>query len=780
MKFKTIAISIVLVLAAVAIYFQANKGPKIRNVLLISMDTTRADYLSCYGYPRETTPFIDSLAAEGVLFENAISPAPLTLPSHSSMLTGTIPPYHGVHDNLEYRLGESNITLAEVFKDNGYQTAAVVSSYVLDSQFGLDQGFDYYNDQFVEKIIGSSHFAERRGQETTEMINNWLGENGQEPFFMFAHYYDPHAKYDAPEPFGSKFSSQFDIGIDIIKNNYAEEIAYTDHCINQVVDKLKEIGQYDSTLIIITGDHGEMLGEHGEMTHAYFVYRGAIHVPLIFKVPGMRDAKRIQSVAGLIDIVPTVCSLLEIEIDTPLHGKDVSDVFYEKAYPEDRYVYSESLVPTTFFNANSLLSVTTNDWQYIQTTRPELYSFRKDLKQQNNLIHEQSNRSRVMQDKLKNILEAQVRTDISDGKNIFDEDTKKKLESLGYVQGGNKIDESFSFDQSRPDPKDIVGFYIKKLDVVNYMMEKEYDRAREICHEIRDGFPDNSFPLFLLGDIAKNEKKYQEAIDSYRKGQEIDPDNYKGYSKLGVVFSLQEKYSLAIGQFQKALQLRPDDMESLREIGVAYAHLEDYAESTKYLSKAIEIFPEDAVANAMFAESVYRQQKIDEAIEYWERALELDPEVENVKEQLAEAKGIKQKVDAAAEQNKIAESYFAKGDIAMAIEHWKKAVAINDKWPAVLNNLAWILSTSKDENIRDPQSAMKYGLKACELTGYKNAELLDSLAVAYAASGNFSEGIKVAEKAINIAILLGMEAKAKEIGTRLELYMAGRPYYENY
>jgi len=307
----------------------------IRTILLISIDTCRADHLSCYGYPRQTTPNIDALAAEGILFENTITTIPLTLPAHCSMLTGTIPPRHGVHDNQDYRLDEANITLAEILKDADFTTGAAVSTVVLESKFGISQGFDTYDDRF--EATQDAPIEERIAGRTTPVALDWLEKNKDKRFFFFLHYFDPHTSYSPPEPFASRFAS----------SPYAGEIAYTDHNIGQVVDKLKELGIYDSTLIIIAGDHGELLGEHGESAHAYFIYQGAIKVPLIFKLPAHNKPVRIQSIAGLIDIVPTVCSLLNIQVPEHVQGIDLSDALKGKDLSaQDRYLFCESLYPT--------------------------------------------------------------------------------------------------------------------------------------------------------------------------------------------------------------------------------------------------------------------------------------------------------------------------------------------------------------------------------------------------------------------------------------------------
>jgi arylsulfatase A-like enzyme len=312
----------IIVVAVIVIHSgQSNRTwqEEIENIVLISIDTCRADYLSCYGYERKTTPNIDSVAEGSILFENVITPIPQTLPAHCSMLTGTTPLYHGIHDNLGYQLGPSNITLAEILSENGYKTGAVIGSFVLDSQFGLKQGFDSYSDHFEDEVT-TGRFIERKAEEVSRFGIEWLQKNYNENFFLFLHYYDPHFRYEPPEPFASSFED----------NLYAGEVAYTDHCIGQVIQKLKKLGVYDSTLLIITSDHGEMLGEHGEIEHGYFIYQSAIKVPLIIKLAGQNKPQKISHLASLNDIVPTICGLLGIQPPSCIQGKDLSVNFTEK------------------------------------------------------------------------------------------------------------------------------------------------------------------------------------------------------------------------------------------------------------------------------------------------------------------------------------------------------------------------------------------------------------------------------------------------------------------
>ena len=284
------------------------------NILLISIDTLRADHLGAYGFARPTTPAIDAVAREGVLFKNARTPVPMTLPAHVSMLTGTLPPTHGLRDNMQSRLPDASLTLAEMLKARGFTTGAVVSSFVLDRRFGTSQGFDRYDDQFQE-VHKIGDLNERKGNEATRVATAWLESHKERPFFLFVHLYDPHDPYEPPEPFASQWS----------EHPYEGEVAFADHCVGQVLEKLRQLGLYDDTLIVITGDHGEMLGEHGELNHGFFIYEGALRVPLVMRVPrSPAGSRQVDIPVSLIDIVPTVLSLVGAPVPKEVQGTDLS------------------------------------------------------------------------------------------------------------------------------------------------------------------------------------------------------------------------------------------------------------------------------------------------------------------------------------------------------------------------------------------------------------------------------------------------------------------------
>ena len=319
-----IAGSIITLVIAGFLLFERNINKNMPNILLISIDTCRADYLGCYGYNRPTTPQIDDITRQGMLFQRAQTTVPMTLPAHCSMLSGLYPPTHGVRDNLGYSLDDSYVTIAELLKDYGFTTCGIVSSIVLDKKFGTHQGFDEYYDTFYPGPDGKPR-DERTGQNASDLAQQFLRQHKTNPFFLFLHYFDPHLEYEPPEPFATQFAD----------NLYAGEIAYTDQCIGKVIDTLKKLDLYDSTMIVIVGDHGEGLGDHGEASHEYFIYQSTIHIPFIIKGPEIPAGSVCSDAVSLVDIAPTILGRLNQPIPSHIQGIDLSPYFLGKS-PTDQ------------------------------------------------------------------------------------------------------------------------------------------------------------------------------------------------------------------------------------------------------------------------------------------------------------------------------------------------------------------------------------------------------------------------------------------------------------
>ena len=791
-RLRALFIVVVVVAAGVVGWFLVCGRRPIRNVILISIDTCRADHLNCYGFTRKTTPNIDAIAGEGILFKNAITPIPLTLPAHSSMLTGTYPLYHKVRDNLNHKLDESNVTVAEILRKQGYTTGAVVSCFVLDRQFGTGQGFDSYNDKF-ENPIGPQDF-ERRGDEASRFACNWLEEHRDEPFFLFLHYFDPHTDYDPPEPFATIYADDL----------YTGEIAYTDHCLAQVIDKLKGLGLYDSILIIIVGDHGEGLGEHGEAEHGYYIYEPMIKVPFIVRPPGCRKPGRVDGIVSLVDVVPTILSYLGIPIPAHVQGKDLSGYCGGRTFSPQRYLYCESLTATKY-GCNPLLGLIDEQWKYIETTRPELYELAGDPLEENNLIEKEAKRAWFMQAHLQE-LTAKLASDIAiDSELRLDDKSRRRLESLGYV-GTAVVDASGKFDQTKPDPKDLISYHEDNQRVVYLISHERLDEAKAICERMLADWPDMPDTYLQLGRVTFEKGEFAESITHNAKYlalvSQVDvqhPESpvfnpnkptFMTHNLLGAAYYQLEQYDKAVEHYTAVLAIKSGQPDMHNNLASAFFKLGKTERAAEHWTEALRLKPGWPEVHNNLAGAYYRLDKIDEAIEHWAEALRLKPDWTEVRDNLNKLTARKER-DAEIAQytemlqrnpddpnthSKLAAAFYRKGDVEKAIEHWTKVVEFKPDAAEVKNNLAWVLATVEDEKLRNPGEAVRLAEGACELTDYNQPEMLDTLGVAYAAAGRFDEAVEIAEKARELAVASGRKELVSDIEKHLELYKVNKPY----
>ncbi len=571
-------------------------GGRPQQIILISMDTCRADHLGCYGFRGRTTPNLDRLAQEAVLCTNVISPVPMTLPAHSSMLSGTIPPTHGVRDNQHFNLGDATQTLPELLKPLGYRTAAFVSSVVIRADRGLEQGFDSYDDQFRNPRRVKDGL-ECMGGEITQKAVAWLRSHREDSFFLFLHYYDPHEPYEPPHPYSMRFGDDL----------YAGEIAYTDDCIGRVITELQELELYDDCLLIITGDHGEMLGEHGEAEHAYFIYQAAIHVPLIFKLPGGSEGRRIERVAGLVDIVPTVCGMVGIDPPGVVRGEDLSPWFNGDAPPEEeRLLYCESLWPTRY-EANPLLGVVTDRWKYIRTTRPELYDLNADPAETRNLASEERQRATVLNDRLLQIIDEATLEEASSSQAELDAETQEQLASLGYI--GGDVSESMDLDPTKEDPKDLIGIHATLERAYTHFFQEEYAEAEAECRVALDERPDLSATVLCMADILSKSGRLAEAVEQYEAAIRLGTESGALFYDCGNARQTLGDLTGAIADYTEAIRLKPDYCPAYVNRGVAESRLGNVGKALDDFDRAIAIDPK--FANAYLNRSRVRMQQRD-------------------------------------------------------------------------------------------------------------------------------------------------------------------------
>jgi arylsulfatase A-like enzyme/Tfp pilus assembly protein PilF len=718
------------------------------------MDTTRADILSCYNtglFERDTSPNIDALAAEGILFERTYAPLSLTLPSHSTMLTGTIPPYHGVHDNSGYKLTDSNVTLAEILKDNGFVTGAIIGSVILDSKYGLDQGFDFYDDDFQNER-SPIRIAERQAEETERIANQWLDEHQKENMFLFLHFYDPHRSYDAPEPYKNMFlrdPSLKEGSLERLQAAYAGEVAYTDDCIKGIIDKLKQLGLYDSTLIIITADHGEMFQQHDEITHGYYIYEGNVRIPLVFKVPGVSTPRRIEKTVGLVDIAPTVCGLLNIKGSYTFQGADISPYLLEGA-PEDlkRHIYLESLTATKY-KANSLLGIVNDEYKYIQTTRPELYDIVNDYPESINLVKTYPKVTHLLKGRLKLVLDDTIAASGADSKMELDAETLKQLETLGYVSGD--VAEDFTFDTSKKDPKDLIDYHLINTRMRQVLVKEDFDQARDMCAKMISMEPNVYRPYFFLATIANILEDYPESVKQLKKAIEIEPDDVNLHNFLATIYLKQDNYELAIAQLHKSLKIDPEQFGAYRSLAQVYYKQKNYEQAFIYVEKSLSINSRQPVMLNQLAALYTKQQKTDKAIECFNKSLELAPKQPTI-------------------MNELAMTLYGQSKVSQAITMWSDSLEIDPNQVYAANSLGWIKATSKDEKFYNPPEALAFAQRACELTKHQNPGMLDTLAAALAANGQFAEAAETVNKAIEIAKAAGQNELVPDFQKHLNLY----------
>jgi arylsulfatase A-like enzyme len=581
---------------------------EIRGVLLISIDTTRADRLGVYGYPGDPTPHIDALAQGATVFNHVVAPAAMTQPSHASMFTGLDPTAHGVRGNTGYRLGDSNLTLAEILSAQGFVTHAIVASDVLDPKFGFDQGFDTYDAGVIDtKRDGSLVYRARPAGEVATGAAAFLDKQGEDPFFLFLHFYDAHAPHRAPEAFYALYPG----------DKYQAGIAYVAVAIGSVLAKLEQLGLDDSTLIILTADHGEARGAHGELTHGYFIYQDALRVPLVIRVPGLPKAPRVGQVVGLVDIFPTVLELLGIDKpnDKPsgLDGISLAPFLRgEKPDVEPRYLYAEAFEPTNY-GAAPLFALVGDRWKYIHTSRPELYDLESDVTEARNRIDEEPEIAAEFVQRLRERFANRAeQTRTEDHSQLTDPETVRRLRELGYLTGA-VVDENIDFDVSRADPKDFISAHAALLKAGDFTAKDQFDDADVLLDEILLNHPDLAIGHFYKGKNALRQGIWASAIVHLEIQLTLTPEpedsvaNSDGLQKPG-------SNSLHLWKLAEVHDL----------VGFAYAASKRYSKAETHFRKAIALAPGIVTHHLHLADVLYRVES-EQAAEAYREVLELDP-----------------------------------------------------------------------------------------------------------------------------------------------------------
>ena len=525
-------------------------------VVLICVDTLRADHLPTYGYQRVETPALDALARDSIVFDNAISHVPLTLPSHVSLFTGLLPFQHGVRDNLGFRLSTAHPTLATILRESGYAAGAAVSAVVLDHGSGVAEGFDYWEDGIeardVAQAIGQ---VQRPGDETARLLEAWIaGQPDGGKFLAFLHLYEPHTPYDPPEPFRARYRAV----------PYDGEVAAADAIVGRFLDFLKQRKLYDRSLVVFLSDHGEGLGDHGEDEHGILLYREEIRVPLFVKLPGAKlSGRRVAEPVQIADVLPTVVTALGEKPPEGLPGRTLLDFAGGKGAV--RRVYSETLYPRYHFGWSDLASSTDDRYQYIHAPRAELYDWRADPEEKKDLAAGLPPAFRAMRAELVGI----NRPVQSPG--ASDPETVRKLASLGYIGAAAPVADG----KDLPDPKDQLGTIDKLKEATRLVSEFRDADAITLLSRLSEENPRMLDVWETLARVLRRSGRTRDALAALERADRLAPGTPQ------VILGLADLHREA-GDFDKARALAlaageagaPGFREELASIALAAGDLE--------------------------------------------------------------------------------------------------------------------------------------------------------------------------------------------------------------
>jgi arylsulfatase A-like enzyme/Flp pilus assembly protein TadD len=634
------------------------------NILLISVDTLRADHVGAYG-AEVKTPAIDGIAEQGVVFEKALAPVPVTLPSHTSLFTGSLPIFHGVRDNGSFRLADRHETLAESFKAAGYRTAAFIGSFALDSRFGLDQGFDTYND-FYGDTSGFSDFgiSERPADEVLEPALSWLNDGGNEPWFVFVHIWDPHHPYSPPPPFRERHPG----------DPYTGEVAYVSDALGRLLSELEAQSKLDNTLIVFTADHGEGLGQHGETTHGMFAYESTLHVPLILHWNGvLPEGRRISSRVRLIDVAPTILELTGLNPTEAHQGESLVPLILDPSVEEGRSTYFEALAFNLNRNWAPLTGLYEGNTKYIELPLPELYDLSSDPGETQNLYEKEPDQSQRM----KAALECYIDAHSTEESRVIqvtevDPETVARLRALGYVIDAEPTREPKDYTED-DDPKRLVHLSDKLDDGVAAHAAGRSEEAIQLFREIIEERPSFANVYANLAHVLEDTGRLREAIAVLEGALENGYTTRTMMGRLGLYYQEAGDLEKSVSILETVIENDPTYVEAYNYLSVSYARLGRTREAIETNEKLLELDKSYASAYNNLGSIYLGVGQLEEAESNLRRALELDPS-------LADA------------WNGLGVVHARMGRQSEAITAWIRSVELNPRQFDTLYNLGTLLT----------------------------------------------------------------------------------------
>jgi len=604
---------------------EAGRSAPPLNILLVTLDTTRADRLGAYGYARARTRHLDQLASEGVRFDRAYSPAPITLPAHASMLTGLYPFTHGVRNNGNFYLADRFDTVATRLKARGYRTAAFVSSFILDRRYGLARGFDTYDDRMEGGQAQVIQFeAERRGDRTSLALLAWLDEYAGpgragtpplalSPFFVWLHLYDPHEPYRPPPPFRDAF----------LDSPYDGEIAFDDAIVAAVMDRMGRLGLRDRTLVVIAGDHGESLGDHGEETHSMLVYDPALRVPLILWRPGLLPAGRVvQDPVRLNDVAPTLLALADVPVPDTAEARSLVPLIEGRTGGTPPLIYAETLLPQFYMNWSPLRTVRDERWKLIEAPRPELYDLATDPGERSNLYAERPQTARSLEQALARVAGGGAGVMATA---TMDRETLEKLASLGYVGAGAEP-AADPERTGRADPKDMIAVFNRLRQANHAVRERRFDRALPILREVLSEDPRNAFAQLVLGSAHMGMGEYREAIAQYEIYLRLVPTSAYAHHWLSICYIRLGDQVNALREADATLAIDGRFTDARIMKGGILASRGDYPGALAELRAAVDVDPAKATIRLDLAKVLAEAGQTREAEAQYRQILRLQPD----------------------------------------------------------------------------------------------------------------------------------------------------------
>jgi arylsulfatase A-like enzyme/Tfp pilus assembly protein PilF len=589
----------VLLLLPIGAYWLVPRPASRANLLLVTIDTLRADHVGAYGAAFAQTPSLDALAARGARFDRVQTPVPITGPSHATILTGLYPPSHGVRDNVAFPLSSSHKSLALLLKGHGYRTGGFVGAYPVAAAFGFRQGFDDWSENFKESDVPGAG-AQRPANEVVDDVLAWLQQPGGGPFFAWIHLYDPHAPYDPPEPFRTRFAGRL----------YDGEIAFADAQLGRVFDWLRSSRHEADTLVAVLSDHGESLGEHGEITHSVLVYEATLRVPLVLAGPGVPRGRVVLERVTTVDLAPTLLRLVGVDPPPEMLGRDLGRALKGAPLPAEP-LYAESLFGRLTCRWSSLRAWTADDWKLIDGSRVELFHLSEDPNELRNLAAAEGPRVERMRAALGAALgKLAPGGDRARGARMAP-DQQALLRSLGYVgsgSGGGDLDQA-----GLPDPRDRVQLY-ERLQEVMRVHNMTLDQATAEAASIADEDPGNPFAQETVASLAYRAGRLAAGARGFRRTLELDPDYPAARQNYGKLLRDMNRLQDSERELRIVLaQADPTEARARTSLAETLILLKKRDEARRLISEALRIEKGDSEALAAQGRLLASEGKLSEA-----------------------------------------------------------------------------------------------------------------------------------------------------------------------